>query len=109
MEEAQRLYRVQALAVRERMEEAEIRAQKAYQEAQEIVVRMGTKIRLGVELDGRGFFAEQDPVNAPLISTTEGIYLCGGATGPIDISESVTQAIAASLRAAAVNARCSDV
>jgi len=40
-------------------------------------------------------------VYAPLESTVEGIYLCGGATGPIDISESVTQAIGASLKAAA--------
>jgi heterodisulfide reductase subunit A-like polyferredoxin len=29
----------------------------------------------------------------------EGIYLCGGATGPIDISESVVQATAASMKA----------
>jgi len=56
--------------------------------------------RLGLELNERGYFAERDPVFAPLESTVEGIYLCGGATGPIDISESVTQAIAASLRAA---------
>jgi heterodisulfide reductase subunit A len=55
--------------------------------------------RLGIELDENGFFKERDPVNAPLESTVEGIYLCGGATGPIDISESVTQAIAASLKA----------
>jgi heterodisulfide reductase subunit A len=55
--------------------------------------------RLGVELDELGFFKERDPVNAPLESTADGIYLCGGATGPIDISESVTQAIAASLKA----------
>ena len=57
--------------------------------------------RLGIELDERGFFKERDPVGAPLESTAEGIYLCGGATGPIDISESVTQAIAAGLRASA--------
>ena len=56
--------------------------------------------RLGVELNERGYFAERDPLFAPLESTVEGIYLCGGATGPIDISESVTQAIAASLKAA---------
>jgi heterodisulfide reductase subunit A len=55
--------------------------------------------RLGIELDERGFFKERDPVGTPLESTVEGIYLCGGATGPIDISESVTQAIAAGLRA----------
>ena len=46
-----------------------------------------------------GFFAEKDPLNAPLETNVEGIYLCGGATGPIDISESVIQAIAASGKA----------
>jgi heterodisulfide reductase subunit A len=54
---------------------------------------------LKIELDEHGFFKERDPVNAPLETNTEGIYLCGGATGPIDISESVAQAIAASLKA----------
>ncbi len=54
---------------------------------------------LGIELDEHGFFKEKDPLLAPLESTIEGIYLCGGATGPIDISESVIQASAASLRA----------
>lgn len=54
---------------------------------------------LKIELDEHGFFKERDPVNAPLETNLEGIYLCGGATGPIDISESVTQAIAASLKA----------
>ena len=61
--------------------------------------------RLGIELNERGFFAERDPIFAPLESTVEGIYLCGGATGPIDISESVTQAIAASLKAAAMGGK----
>ena len=36
---------------------------------------------------------------APLETNVEGIYLCGGATRPIDISESVIQASAASLKA----------
>jgi heterodisulfide reductase subunit A len=61
--------------------------------------------RLGIDLNERGFFKERDPVNAPLESTVEGIYLCGGATGPIDISESVTQAIAASLKASVPRCR----
>jgi heterodisulfide reductase subunit A-like polyferredoxin len=36
---------------------------------------------------------------APLETEVGGIYLCGGATGPIDISESVVQATAASMKA----------
>lgn len=55
---------------------------------------------LKIQLDENGFFFEPDPVNAPLETDVEGIFLCGGATGPIDISESVTQATAASMKAA---------
>ena len=54
---------------------------------------------LGIELSAHGFFKEKDPLLAPLETTVEGIYLCGGATGPIDISESVIQGSAASLKA----------
>ncbi|HDR15147.1 MAG TPA: CoB--CoM heterodisulfide reductase iron-sulfur subunit A family protein [Desulfobacteraceae bacterium] len=54
---------------------------------------------LGIELDDLGFFKEPDPVRNPLASGVEGIYLCGGATGPIDISESVVQASAAAMMA----------
>jgi heterodisulfide reductase subunit A len=54
---------------------------------------------LGIELDNYGFFKEKDPLNAPLETNTDGIYLCGGATGPIDISESVVQASAACIKA----------
>jgi len=54
---------------------------------------------LGIELDSYGFFKEKDPLNAPLETNVDGIYLCGGATGPIDISESVVQASAASIKA----------
>ena len=54
---------------------------------------------LKIELDNLGFFKEKDLLNAPLESSVEGIYLCGGATGPIDISESVVQASAASMKA----------
>lgn len=54
---------------------------------------------LNIELDHLGFFKEKDPVMAPLETTVKGIYLCGGATGPIDISESVVQACAASMKA----------
>ncbi len=56
---------------------------------------------LKIELDEYGFIRELDPVNAPLETTVKGIYVCGGAIGPMDISESVTQAVAASLKAVA--------
>mmetsp|Transcript_601 Transcript_601/g.422 ORF Transcript_601/g.422 Transcript_601/m.422 type:complete len:451 (-) Transcript_601:39-1391(-) len=54
---------------------------------------------LKIELDHLGFFKENDPLRAPLETNVKGIYLCGGATGPIDISESVVQACAASMKA----------
>jgi heterodisulfide reductase subunit A len=54
---------------------------------------------LNIELDSLGFFKEADPLMAPLETKVKGIYLCGGATGPIDISESVVQATAASIKA----------
>jgi len=54
---------------------------------------------LKIELDHLGFFKEKDPILAPLETAVAGIYLCGGATGPIDISESVTQATAAAMKA----------
>lgn len=54
---------------------------------------------LGIELDHLGFFKEIDPLLDPLASTRPGIYLCGGATGPIDIAESVVQACAAAMKA----------
>jgi heterodisulfide reductase subunit A len=54
---------------------------------------------LKLELDDRGYFKEKDPLLAPLATKVAGIYLCGGATGPIDIAESVVQATAASMKA----------
>jgi heterodisulfide reductase subunit A len=54
---------------------------------------------LKIELGNLGFFKERDPMLAPLETGVEGIYVCGGATGPIDISESVVQASAASMKA----------
>jgi len=54
---------------------------------------------LKIELDRIGFFKEADPLHAPLETNVEGIFVCGGATGPIDISESVVQATAASMKA----------
>ena len=54
---------------------------------------------LKLKLNRLGYFKEKDPLLAPLETNVEGIYLCGGATGPIDIAESVAQATAASLKA----------
>jgi len=54
---------------------------------------------LNLELTELGYFKEKDPFLAPLETNVEGIYLCGGATGPIDISESVVQATAAGIKA----------
>jgi len=55
---------------------------------------------LKIELDPTtGFFKEQDSLEAPLRSNEPGVFLCGGALGPADISEAVTQAIAASIEA----------
>lgn len=54
---------------------------------------------LKIPLDKLGYFKEKDPFLSPLETEVSGIYLCGGATGPIDISESVVQAAAASMKA----------
>jgi len=54
---------------------------------------------LKIDLDHLGFFKEKDPLLAPLETGVPGIYLCGGATGPIDIAESVAQATAAAMKA----------
>ena len=54
---------------------------------------------LKIDRDKLGYFKEKDPLMAPLETNVEGIYLCGGAAGPIDISESVVQAAAASMKA----------
>ncbi len=54
---------------------------------------------LKIELDPFGYFKEKDPLKAPLETSVPGIYLCGGATGPIDIAESVVQACAAGMKA----------
>lgn len=54
---------------------------------------------LKLELNDLGYFKEKDPLLAPLDTNVDGIYLCGGATGPIDIAESVAQATAAAMRA----------
>jgi heterodisulfide reductase subunit A len=54
---------------------------------------------LKLKLNELGYFKEKDPLLTPLDTDVDGIYLCGGATGPIDIAESVAQATAAAMRA----------
>jgi heterodisulfide reductase subunit A len=54
---------------------------------------------LKVELDEHGFFKEVAPINRALETNVPGIYLAGSANGPCDIADSVTKAIAASLKA----------
>jgi heterodisulfide reductase subunit A len=49
--------------------------------------------------EGTGFFTEPDSLERPLESNIAGIYLCGGALGPIDIAESVATAIGACMKA----------
>ncbi len=54
---------------------------------------------LKIERDPLGFFKEKDGFLAPLETQVDGVFVCGGALGPIDISESVVQACAASMKA----------
>ncbi|MFQ5711193.1 MAG: hydrogenase iron-sulfur subunit [Candidatus Geothermarchaeales archaeon] len=56
---------------------------------------------LGIELDDYGFFMEKDPITSPMETGVEGIYLCGCASGPIDIPGSTVQASAAAAKAIA--------
>lgn len=58
--------------------------------------------RLGIKLDDQGLFKEQDTVYEPLKTTHEGIFICGTAHGPKDISESIAQACGAASEAAAI-------
>ncbi len=55
---------------------------------------------LKVKTDNRGFFLPKDRCGDPLTSTKEGIYLCGCATGPKDITDSIAEASGAAIRAA---------
>ncbi len=54
---------------------------------------------LGIELDLDGFFKEINPCNHPLESTRPGIYLCGCATGPKDITDAIAEASGAAVKA----------
>jgi heterodisulfide reductase subunit A len=55
---------------------------------------------LGVEIDKDGFVKQTDPCSDPLDSTREGIYICGCAISPKDITDSIADASGAAIRAA---------
>jgi len=55
---------------------------------------------LGVEIDEDGFFKNTEPAIEPLESTREGILVCGCATGPKDITDSIAEASGAAVKAA---------
>ena len=54
---------------------------------------------LGVEIDEDGFFKNTEPAIEPLASTREGILVCGCATGPKDITDSISEASGAAVKA----------
>jgi heterodisulfide reductase subunit A len=54
---------------------------------------------LGVEVGENGFIKEVYPKLRPIDTLIKGIYVCGGAQGPKDIPESITQSEATAFRA----------
>jgi heterodisulfide reductase subunit A len=60
---------------------------------------------LNLPLDEDGFFQEANPKVAPLDSRRAGVFLCGLAQGPKSITESISQAEGAAMRAAAFLAK----
>ncbi len=56
---------------------------------------------LGIGLDPQGYVKPRQPNVAPLRSTRDGIYVCGVATGPKDIPDSVAEASGAAGQALA--------
>jgi heterodisulfide reductase subunit A len=62
---------------------------------------------LGIEIEPDGFFRIPDPLARPLDSSREGIFICGSASGPKDIPDSVAQASGAAARALAyIDEKC---
>ncbi|MDI6855664.1 MAG: FAD-dependent oxidoreductase, partial [Candidatus Thermoplasmatota archaeon] len=57
---------------------------------------------LGVELNEYGFFRIPNPLDAPVDTTREGIFVAGYCEAPKDIPESVAQGSAAAARAAEI-------
>lgn len=55
---------------------------------------------LGIEIDDDKFFKNAEPAIEPLESTKEGILVCGCATGPKDITDSIAEASGAAVKAA---------
>jgi len=55
---------------------------------------------LKVPLGSDGFFFEAHPKLRPVDFSSEGIYVCGTAHGPKDVTESIAQALAAASKAA---------
>jgi len=55
---------------------------------------------LGIEIDKDGFIKQLDPCSDPLDTTREGIYVCGCAISPKDITDSIADASGAAVRAA---------
>lgn len=56
--------------------------------------------RLGLELNEQGYFKRDTENGHPLITTQEGVFMCGAAQGSKGIGESVIQACAAASHAA---------
>ena len=56
--------------------------------------------KLGVEVDKDGFIKQLDPCSDPLDTTKKGIYVCGCAISPKDITDSIADASGAAVRAA---------
>ncbi len=61
---------------------------------------------LGIDLDHHGYFLSREAEGELLETTRSGVYLCGCAGGPKDISDSVAQASGAAARAEAHLANC---
>jgi heterodisulfide reductase subunit A len=62
---------------------------------------------LGIEIEADGFFKIPDALGDPVSSTREGVFVCGCASGPKDIPDSVAQASAAGAKALAyLDERC---
>ena len=55
---------------------------------------------LDIEIDADGFFKNAEPAIMPLESTKRGILVCGCATGPKDITDSIAEASGAAVKAA---------
>ncbi len=53
---------------------------------------------VGISMCGNEFYIERHPKLDPVATTTDGVYIVGCCQGPKDITESITQALAASSR-----------